>query len=59
MSAMDAIDRAKVINAAGDDAYICERQNGTLCVLTNQTKNYWKNRDADILEICRATEIFL
>jgi hypothetical protein len=58
MSAIDAIARAKVINAAGDTAYICQRQNGTLCVLTKQTKNYWKNRDADILEICRVTEIF-
>ena len=58
MSAIDAVARAKIINAAGDTAYICQRQNGKLCVLNKQTKNHWNNRDVDILEIFRVTEIF-
>lgn len=53
MSVDDAIARVKLINSMGDDAYICERASGALCVLSEHTVRHWENRDAQVIEICK------
>ena len=53
LSIDDAIARVKLINSMGDNAYICERVNGALCVLSEHTIRYWENRDAQVIEICK------
>ena len=53
MSVDDAIERVKLINSMGDNAYICERSGGNLCVLSEHTVRHWENRDAQVIEICK------
>lgn len=53
MSVDDAIARVKLINSMGDDAYICERASGALCVLSEHTVRHWENRNAQVIEICK------
>jgi len=49
----DAIARVKLINSMGDNAYICERPGGNLCVLSQHNIRHWENRDAQVIEICK------
>ena len=53
LSIDDALARVKLINSMGDDAYICERASGALCVLSEHTVRHWDNRDAQVIEICK------
>jgi len=53
LSIDDAIARVKLINSMGDDAYICERASGALCVLSEHTVRSWENRNAQVIEICK------
>ena len=53
LSIDDAIARVKLINSMGDDAYICERASGALCVLSEHTVRNWENRNAQVIEICK------
>ena len=49
----DAIARVKLINSMGDNAYICERSGGDLCVLSEHNIRHWENSDAQVIEICK------
>lgn len=53
LSIDDALARVKLINSMGDDAYICERDSGALCVLSEHTVRHWENRNAQVIEICK------
>jgi len=53
LSIDDALARVKLINSMGDDAYICERASGALCVLSEHTVRHWENRNAQVIEICK------
>lgn len=53
LSIDDALARVKLINSMGDDAYICERASGALCVLSEHTVRSWENRNAQVIEICK------
>ena len=53
LSIDDALARVKLINSMGDDAYICERASGSLCVLSEHTVRNWENRNAQVIEICK------
>jgi hypothetical protein len=53
LSIDDAIARVKLINSMGDNAYICERPGGNLCVLSQHNIRHWENRDAQVIEICK------
>tara|TARA_R110002020_G_scaffold301257_1_gene516736 strand:+ start:607 stop:777 length:171 start_codon:yes stop_codon:yes gene_type:complete len=53
MTVDDAIARVKLMNSLGEDAFICEKFGGELCVLSEDTKKLLVNRNAQLIEICR------
>ena len=53
MSVDEAIARVKLMNSLGEDAFICEKFGGELCVLSEDTKKLLVNRNAQLIEICR------